>query len=100
MAFRDEYDFDQLENEAENLVIAELARQLALAENGDVCRTEECVLDIAAYALNHVPPMYRANLLGRLYAAELDQAHRDTVAQAVREAIKTVRQNPPSSAQE
>ena len=96
MAFRDEYDFDQLENEAENLVIAELARQLALAENGDVCRTEECVLDIAAYALNHVPPMYRATLLGRLYAAELDKNYHDTVEQAVREAIRVVSDNPPS----
>jgi competence protein ComFB len=96
MAFRDEYDFDQLANEAENLVISELERQLALAENADVCLSEECVLDMAAYALNHVPPMYRATLLGRLYAAELDQAHRDTVARAVSEAIETVRHNPPS----
>ena len=33
MALRDEYDFDRLENEAENLVIAELERQLALGGN-------------------------------------------------------------------
>lgn len=96
MALRDEYDFSSLENEAENLVITELERQLALPGNEGVWRDEECVLDMAAYALNHVPPMYRATLLGRLYAAELDKTYHDTVEQAVREAIRVVSDNPPS----
>jgi len=96
MALRDEYNFDLLENEAENLVITELERQLALEENAGVCRREECVLDMAAYALNNVPAMYRATLLGRLYAPELDQEHHDEVQRAVSKAIRTVRDNPPS----
>jgi hypothetical protein len=48
MALKDEYNFDDLENEAENMVVEELERQLALEENAGVCRTEECVLDMAA----------------------------------------------------
>lgn len=96
MALRDRYNFDVLENEAENLVITELERQLALEGNENVCSSEECVLDMAAYALNNVPPMYRATLLGRIYAPELDQEHHDEVERAVKEAVRIVRENPPS----
>jgi competence protein ComFB len=96
MALENEYNFEYLENEAENMVIAELERQLALSENAAVCRSEECILDMAAYALNHVPPMYRATLLGRIYRPELDREHHEDVERAVREAIRLVRENPPS----
>ena len=96
MALRDEYNFDDLENEAENMVVEELERQLALEENARVCRTEECVLDMAAYALNHVPPLYRATLLGRVYKPALDEKHYGEVRDAVAEAIRVVRENPPS----
>ncbi|NBF41343.1 MAG: competence protein ComFB [Spirochaetes bacterium] len=96
MALKDEYNFDDLENEAENMVVEELERQLALEENARVCRTEECVLDMAAYALNHVPPLYRATLLGRVYKPALDEKHYGEVRDAVAEAIRVVRENPPS----
>jgi competence protein ComFB len=96
MALKDEYNFDDLENEAENMVVEELERQLALEENGGVCRTEGCVLDMAAYALNHVPPLYRATLLGRVYRPALDEEHYGEVRDAVAEAIRVVRENPPS----
>lgn len=96
MALKDEYNFDLLENEAENLVIDELERQLTDAENSGVCRTEECLLDMAAYALNHVSPLYRATLLGRVYAPALNAEHHAEVERAVREAIRIVRENPPT----
>ena len=93
------YDLSALDNEAEKLVIRELERQLELPENADVCREEECILDMAAYALNHVTPLYRATLLGRLYAPALDEAHAEEVRRAVGEAIEQVRNNPPSTAE-
>ncbi|MFW6223391.1 MAG: late competence development ComFB family protein [Spirochaetota bacterium] len=96
MALKDQYNFDYLENEAESMVVEELERQLALQENTGVCRTEECVLDMAAYALNHVPPLYRATLLGRVYRPALDEKHHGEVRAAVAEAIRVVRENPPS----
>ncbi len=96
MALKDQYNFDYLENEAENMVVEELERQLAFEENAGVCRTEECVLDMAAYALNHVPPLYRATLLGRVYKPELDEKHHGEVRDAVAEAIRVVKENPPS----
>ena len=97
MGLRDDYDFEQLVNEAEHLVIAELELQLDTPGNADVCRSQECVLDMAAYALNHAPPLYRATLMGRLYVPELDQKYHDQIAAAVRDAIATVRKNPPST---
>jgi len=96
MALKDQYNFDYLENEAENMVVEELEHQLALEENAGVCRTEECVLDMAAYALNHVPPLYRATLLGRVYKPALDEKHYGEVQDAVAEAIRVARENPPS----
>ena len=98
MRLRDRYDFDILVNEAEKLVVDELERQLALPENQDVCSSSDCVLDIAAYALNLVQPHYRANLLGRLYADALDREHADEVRDAVRKAIDKIRGNPPPTA--
>ncbi len=83
------YSFDDLTNEAERLIIEELGRQLEDAGEA-ACADEDCILDIAAYALNHVRPMYRVNLMGRLYADTLMQEHGDEIRTAVREAIEKI----------
>jgi competence protein ComFB len=61
MAFEDTYDFDLLKNEAEKLVLHELEGQLE-ALPGEVCRCNECVVDMAAIALNTVKPLYRFSI--------------------------------------
>ena len=95
MAFKDEYDFYMLKNEAENLVISELELQLEPEKDG-MCLCNECVVDIAAIALNMVKPLYRFSLLGTLYASQAmtEQAYADSVKQAVTQAIKKVKKNP------
>jgi competence protein ComFB len=95
MAFIDKYDFEILKNEAENLVIQELDRQLETYTE-EVCRCSECVVDMAAIALNSVRPLYRVSLLGTLYAATaMDQkAYGTSVREAVFRAIEKVRKNP------
>ena len=95
MAFKDTYDFDLLENEAEKLVIDELERQLAVVDEG-ICKCNECVVDMAAIALNGVKPMYRFSLLGSLYAAQAvsEKAYAQSLIKAVAEAISRVRKNP------
>lgn len=94
MALRDLRAFEDLQNEAERLVVDELERQLDLIPDGTVCKTEDCILDMAAYALNHVRPMYRVNLLGRLYATAPDDERRAEIASAVAEAIRKISDNP------
>jgi competence protein ComFB len=95
MALIDDYDFEFLKNEAENLVLKELERQLGEYTEA-VCRCNDCIVDMAAMALNNVRPLYRVSLLGTLYAAnamnEKDYARQ--VREAVSRAIRKVHNNP------
>ena len=95
MAFIDDYNFDLLKNEAEVLVIHEVEQQLE-SEPEDMCRCNECVVDIAAIALNTVKPLYRFSLLGTLYASQAmtEQAYADSLKEAVAKAIVKVKENP------
>ena len=95
MAIKDEYDFHLLANEAENLVLNELEMQLE-SEKGEMCLCNECVVDIAAIALNNVKPLYRFSLLGAQWAsaAMTEQAYADSIKKAVLQAIKKVKANP------
>jgi competence protein ComFB len=95
MAFIDNYGFELLKNEAEHLVYSELEAQLAEADEG-ICRCNDCVMDMAAMALNNVKPLYRFSILGTLYAAQAksDQAYSDNVRQQVANAIAKVSSNP------
>lgn len=89
MDLRDIYSFEELVNEAERLVLDELGRQLE--ERGDsLYEDEDAVLDIAALALNRVKPLYRVNLLGRLYASTLSDEHARDIREAVAGAIAKV----------
>ncbi len=93
MALRDEYDWDSLVNESERLVLEELESQLAKAE--DQCKCQDCVLDMAAYALNNVKPSYRVSLLGSVYAKTGTRTElAKEVRRAVQEAIRKVHANP------
>ena len=95
MAFIDEYDFELLKNEAELIVINEVEQQLK-SEPENVCRCNECVVDMAAIALNTVKPLYRFSLLGTLYASQAmtEQSYANSVKTAVTFAIQKVRTNP------
>ena len=95
MAFIDNINFDNLKNEAENLVIKDLGRQLE-AYPDPICKCNECVLDMAAFALNAVKPLYRVTLLGGLYAARAmdEKSYATSVREAVFKAIEKVHRNP------
>ena len=96
MAFKDEYDFDLLKNEAEVMVVREMEQQLNSGFYKDMCRCNECIVDIAAMSLNSVKPLYRVSLLGALYASQAvtEKVYAESVKQAVMQAIKKVRKNP------
>lgn len=97
MSIRDEYDFEYLVNEAERLVLDQLERQLAERPAG-ICRCQDCVLDMAAFALNNVRPLYRVSLLGTLYAHALKGSEYELeISSAVRTAIDKISENPSHS---
>jgi competence protein ComFB len=94
MAFKDRYDFDSLVNEAEDLIIAEIARQVP--GHPEMCTCNECILDVAAYALNTVRPRYRVSLLDSVYVdSEERRAYLREIRRAVREGIRKVSIHPP-----
>ena len=95
MALTDKYDFELLKNEAEQLVLNELEKQLD-AQGPDLCRCNECIMDMAAMVLNTVKPLYRFSLLGTQYAAQAmnEQSYAESVQQAVTQAITRVSANP------
>ena len=94
MALADRYNFEDLVNEAERLVLDELESQLLAAPGGIESFEEDAVLDMAAFALNNVRPLYRINLLGRLYAQNVGDRYAAEIEAAVREAINRVSSNP------
>jgi competence protein ComFB len=95
MGLLEEYDFELLKNEAEVLVIHEMEHQLQ-SQGEDMCRCNECIVDIAAISLNSVKPLYRFSILGTLYASQAmsEQSYADSVKKAVADAIVKVKKNP------
>ena len=95
MAFIDKFDFDLLKNEAEKLVVQDLGRQLESFPEA-ICTCDDCVLDMAAIALNMVKPLYRVSLLGSLYAANAmdEKTYASSIRDAVFQAIEKVSRNP------
>jgi competence protein ComFB len=89
MGLKEMFHFDDLSNIAEDLVITELENQLS-HKNLMQAINEEHVLDMAAYALNLIRPMYRANLLGRVYATAFKEEYAEEICLAVTQAIDKV----------
>lgn len=92
MVLKDAYDFSIIENKALDLILQEMENQL----DEDLLKdNEEFILDIAAYALNHVPPKYSYTLLGKLYTENLEnENYYILVKKAVAEAVKKISRNP------
>lgn len=95
MGIRDDYDFSLLVNEAERLVTDELERALEELADPRVCTCQDCVLDMAAFALNALKPVYRVSLIGKMYASAMDSgSYAEEVRKAVASAIAKVHANP------
>jgi competence protein ComFB len=95
MDLKNRYDFSILVNETEHMVIDELERALDDAVEKNICTCEDCVLDMAALALNILKPHYRVSLLGAMYAhGAIDPKYYEEVTRAVNAAIEKVRRNP------
>ena len=95
MGIRDDYDFSVLVNEAERMVADELERNLKQRADPSICVCQDCVLDMAAFALNAVRPAYRVSLLGTIYAKAMDDSdYSMEIRAAVDAAISKVNANP------
>ena len=61
MALLKNYDFDSLENVNEKKVWNYIEKHLN--DNPKVCRCRDCILDIAAIALNSLKPAYNVSTI-------------------------------------
>jgi competence protein ComFB len=95
MAIIDTDDLDFLKNENEQIVLAELERQLQNIPKY-ICTCKECLLDIMALALNSIMPLYRVTLVGKIYTgmAMADGEYAAVISDAVSKAITKVYKNP------
>ena len=57
MSFRDSYNIGNLINVSEKLVFD--AIDAVMPGHAELCKCQDCVLDVAAIALNSLPPRYR-----------------------------------------
>jgi competence protein ComFB len=95
MSLRERYNFEYLVNEAERIVLEELEQELDKEWTADVCTCQDCVLDMAAYALNNIKPLYRVSLMGTLYAHyQQDGQYHKEVHDKVVDAVKKIARNP------
>lgn len=62
----------------------------------EICSCEMCKSDIAAYALNRLPPKYTTTYKGEVYtrSSVLDSQYRTDVLSALVKGIKSVKKNP------
>lgn len=94
MALSEDYDLSDLTNQMEAYVFNELEHQLDSIADEDICKCNDCILDMACYALNSLTPRYRSSLLGSLYANVQDPEVSKQVQSHVNEAIDKISQNP------
>ena len=82
----------RLNNLTEEIVLEMIGEILQREEFSDVCKDEECLLDMASYALNRLPAKYVATSKGEVFSKteELEQQHSVDVLSVVTRAIKIV----------
>lgn len=89
------YDLTILVNDTERMVLEELGKRLDSATEEGLCACQDCVVDMAALALNTLRPHYHASLLGTMYAHAVEEGgFAEEVRQAVDAAIIKVKANP------
>ncbi|MFN2340674.1 MAG: late competence development ComFB family protein [Halanaerobium sp.] len=85
----------RLNNLTEEVVLEMLGKMLQRDEFSGICKDEDCLLDMATYALNRLPAKYVATSRGELFSKteELEQQHSVDVLSVVTRAIKIVSEN-------
>lgn len=94
MALDNSYDLSNLKNHTEELVFRVMEEELRLIPDEDICKCQDCVLDMICLSLNKLQPRYRVSLMGTIYSTASDGDFEDEVRQVVRESIETISINP------
>lgn len=73
-----------------------------LEQYPEVCKCNQCRVDIASFALNRLPPKYTTSSFGEVYTKSslLDCQYRADIISALTKGIKSVKNNPRHTMQE
>ncbi len=95
MALEDTYNIDSLKNKNEEAVL-NMLEEMILEDPKMFCICPICVLDVAALALNMLPPRYHVSpFAGQRFQNEADRAkYYENVRKAIFEAVKRVKKYP------
>lgn len=93
MKLAERYNLDNMKNRAEEMVFEAIEKQIN--KGGDMCACEECILDLAAWTLNHVKPGYYTSLLAPLTPRpESERAMRVEIELALASGTKKLKNHP------
>jgi len=87
------YNLEKLKNRSAEMVLEKLEN--LLQEWDDFFHCEDCVLDLIAYTLNHVTPLYGTSLIGPLHPNRAKEKKiQIEVELALNNGIKKIKKNP------
>ena len=93
MKLNERYNLDSIGNRSQEIVHDAIGR--LVGEGTAMCTCEECVLDLAAWTLNHVTPRYYTSLLSPLRPDPLlEHKMRVEVDLALASGLKRLRAHP------
>jgi len=93
MFFKEKYPVQNLINENEDDVFKVIDK--ILDEQKDICLCPDCMMDIAAIALNNLEPRYRVFLVRPVHRdSEIIHVRLQKVEEAVRKALTIVKARP------
>jgi competence protein ComFB len=92
MKLRERYNLESLGNHSQELIYEAVERRV---DEGAMCTCEECVLDLAAWTLNHVTPSYYTSLLSPLIPnTVLERKVRVEIDLAIASGLKRLKEHP------
>jgi competence protein ComFB len=93
MKLKDRYNLENLGNRTQELVFQTIQR--LLDTDSSVCPCEECVLDLAAWTLNHATPRYYTSLLAPLHPDTVGERQcQGEVDKGLAAALKKIKRHP------
>jgi competence protein ComFB len=93
MSLSERYDLDKLINRGAGLVCDKIEQ--VLDRRDDICQCEECVLDLIAYTLNRVKPLYGTSLLGPLHPdGEKERQLEEKIERTIDTGLKKIARHP------
>jgi len=87
---------NRLHNHTEDIVLEMIKELLNNDKYDEICKCEQCLIEMVTYSLNRIPAKYISSHAGSVYTKleELEQQYQVNVVKIITKAINTVMNNP------